>query len=210
MDRFKRNVTGASFLVVPSILLVSFAIRPYFSDPGLSSGTANLAPTFNGGYGWVLVAWASPLIGLIFLEWMSALRRDLPTLSFVAGALGIVGCVMLAANKIALAMVPTALHTLTEGQFGQLLPAIPVEGGYACYLWMAGLYRLIPLALAMMTLALWQSRRIPRWQAVVIAGGSMLLISPNSGLQAAIASTAIWIGMIPMGLSILQSPKAAP
>lgn len=129
-------------------------------------------------------------------------------MSFVTGVLGIVGCFALAADKGALALVPTAFDTLPEEQFQQMLPGLQVMIQYKGYLWMAQLYVLMPVAFVMMAIALARTKVVPRWQGVAVGLGGLLLLNPDIDLISMIASAILAGDLVPMGVSILRTARS--
>lgn len=213
MELFKRLSTGAIFILVPVILVFGFGAHPNLGDLELSASVEKWVNEFHGNSMWrlahVLVLWVAPLIAVIFLEWMRLLKDKAPALSFVAGVLGIVGCFMLAADKGALALVPTAFDTLPEEKFRQLLPGLQAMIQYKGYLWMAQLYVLMPAAFVLMAIALVRTKAVPRWQGMAVGLGGLLLLNPDIDLISMIASAILATGLVPMGFAILRTARAA-
>jgi hypothetical protein len=210
MENFKRFGTGICFILVPIILILGFAAHPNLSDlkpPG--SNVDNWVNEFHGNAMWqvahVSVMWATLPITVIFLGWMRMLKDKAPVLSFVAGVLGIIGCFALAADKGALALVPTAFDTLPEEQFRQMLPGLQAMLELKGYMWMVQLYALIFVGFVLMGIALVRTKVAPRWQGIAVVLGALLLFNPDIDLISMIASVVLGIGMIPMGVAILKS-----
>lgn len=214
MEIVKRIGTGLCFIAVPIILILGFGAHPNLADlepPG--SDVEKWVREFHNNEMWrlahIAVLWATIPITVIFLAWMRLLENKAPVLSFVAGALGIVGSFMLAADKGALALVPTAFDTLPEEQFRQMLPGLQAMIAYKGYLWMARLYLLLPAGFVLMGIALAWTRAVPRWQGVAVALGGLLLFNPDIDLISLGASVVLALGLIPMGLQIVMSKAAA-
>jgi Domain of unknown function (DUF4386) len=213
MENFKRIGAGICFIIVPLVLILAFAGHPNLTDlkpPG--SDAQSWIGEFHNNTMWrvahVAAMFAALLIAVMFLEWMRLLKDKAPLLSFVAGVLGIVGCFMLAADKGALALVPTAFDTLPEEQFQQLLPGIQAMIEHRGWLWMVQLYLLLPLGLVLMGIALVRSKAAPRWQGLAIVVGAVLLFNPDIDLISLVASIVLAIGMIPMGLALIASGQS--
>lgn len=214
MEIAKRIGAGICFIAVPIILILGFGAHPNLADlepPG--SDVEKWVREFHNNEMWrlahIAVLWATIPITVIFLAWMRLLENKAPVLSFVAGALGIVGSFMLAADKGALALVPTAFDTLPEEQFRQMLPGLQAMIAYKGYLWMARLYLLLPAGFVLMGIALAWTRAVPRWQGVAVALGGLLLFNPDIDLISLGASVVLAVGLIPMGLQIVMSKAAA-
>ncbi len=213
MEHFKRIATGICFIAVPLILIFAFAGHPNLTDlkpPG--SNAENWVGEFHNNPMWrvahVAALWAALPIAAMFLGWMRLLKDKAPALSFVAGVLGIVGCFMLAADKGALALVPTAFDTLPEEQFRQLMPGIQAMIEHRGWLWMVQLYLLMPVGFALMGIALVRTHAVPRWQGVALIVGGLLLFNPDIDLVSLIASVALGVATIPMGIALLKSDES--
>jgi Domain of unknown function (DUF4386) len=209
-EALRRIGTGSCFILVPLILIFGFGAHPNLTDLGPpGSNVERWVGEFHGNELWrlahVAVMWATIPIAVLFLEWMRLLREKAPLLSLVAGAMGIVGSFMLAADKGALALVPTAFDTLPEEQFRQMLPGLQAMIEYKGYLWMAQLYLLIPAGLFLMGIALAWTDAVPRWQGAAVVLGGLLLFNPDVDLISLIASIVLGVGLVPMGVSILKS-----
>jgi Domain of unknown function (DUF4386) len=214
MENLKRFGTGACFILVPLVLIFAFAAHPNLADltpPG--TDVEKWVSEFHGNTLWrvghIAVMWATIPMAVMFLSWMRLLKDKAPVLSFVAGALGIVGCFALAADKGALALVPTAFDTLPEEQFRQMLPGLRAMLQYQGHLWMVQLYLLIPMGFVLMGIALVRTKAVPWWQGVAVALGGLLLMNPDIDLISLIASLVLAIGMIPTGFSLIRSGSGA-
>lgn len=209
MDDFKRIGTGICFVLVPIILILGFGAHPNLTDMAPPGSVEKWVGEFHGNVLWrvahIAVMWATLPIAVIFLEWMRVLKDRMPVWSFAAGTLGIVGCFMLAADKGALGLVPTAFDTLPEEQFRQLLPGLQAMIQYRGQMWMAKLYALIPLGFILMGLALMRTKIVPRWQGAAVTLGAALLFNPDIDLISLIASVVLAIGLVPMGYALIRN-----
>jgi len=210
MDKIKRIGTGVCFVLVPAILILGFASHPNLADLAPPGDVEKWVAEFHGNVLWrvghISVMWGTLPMTVIFLEWMRALKARMPVWSFVAGALGIVGCFMLAADKGALALVPTAFDTLPEEQFRQLLPGLEAMILYKGQMWMARLYVLIPIGFILMGIALYRAKIVPRWQGAAVTLGALLLFNPDIDLISLVASVVLAIGLVPMGFALIRNP----
>jgi len=209
IEHIQRVGTGIFFVLVPIILIFGFAAHPNLADLEASENAGKWVREFHGNAMWraahVAVLWATIPITVMFLEWMRALKGRMPVWSFVAGILGIVGCFMLAADKGALGLVPTAFDTLPEEQFQQLLPGLDAMIQYKGHMWMAQLYLLVPVGLAMMGIALFRTKIVPRWQGAALTLGALMLFNPDIDLISLFASMVLAIGLVPMGYTMIRN-----
>lgn len=208
--------TGLSFIVLPLLFVFGFASHPNLVElapPDYGNASAWIAE-FHGNTLWAIghtaVLWSNIPAIVVFLGLMALLREKAGTLSLIAGSLGVVGCLMLVADKAALTLVPTAFETLPEEQFRQLTPGLDAMIQYKGYLWMVRLYVLIPIGFALMAIALFRTKLVPRWQSVAIFVGALLLLNPDIDLLSLLASLVLGAGLIPIGWRILTSSATWP
>jgi len=154
----------------------------------------------------MVVLWSNLPAIVVFLGLMTMLREKAPTLSLAAGSLGVVGCLMLVADKAALVLVPTAFETLPEEQFQQLRPGLDAMIQYRGDLWMVKLYALLPIGLALMAVGLLKAKIVPAWQGISLLLGSLLLLNPDIDLVSLAASVILAAGLIPIGWRIFAGP----
>jgi hypothetical protein len=211
IEHFKRIGTGIAFVLVPIILIFGFASHSNLADLEPPGNVETWVGEFHGNVQWriahIAVMWATLPITVIFLHWMRALQDKMPVWSFLAGLLGIVGCFMLAADKGALGLVPTAFDTLPEEQFRRLLPGLQAMIQYKGQMWMARLYALIPVSFILMGIALIRTKIVPRWQGAAIVLGALMLLNPDIDLISLIASVVLAIGLVPMGFALIRNPQ---
>jgi len=209
MENFKRFSKGICFVLVPVIFILGFGSHPNLADLDPPGSVEKWVSEFHGNVMWrvghISVLWVTLPITVMFLEWMQVLKDRMPVWSFVSGVLGIVGCFMLAADKGALGLVPTALDTLPEEQFRQLLPGLEAMIQYKGQMWMAKLYLLIPVGFVLMGIALLRTKIVPRWQGGALTLGALMLFNPDIDLISLIASVVLAIGLVPMGITLIRN-----
>jgi hypothetical protein len=113
--------------------------------------------------------------------------------------------VVLAVDKTALCLVPSAFDTLPEAQFRQLVPGIEALYSYKGYLFIIWLLPLLPLGFFLQGIGLHRSRLIPRWQSITIIIGALLLANPDIDLVSLAGSIILSIGMVPLGIQIIRN-----
>lgn len=212
IDYIKRLSYSLALILVPIILVFGFLSHENLQD--MNSPSSNVDAwinEFHGNQHWLIahmaVMFSAILVAIIFLGFMSSLKKEAPLLSFITGILGVFGSFMLVADKAALTLVPSAFETLPDEQFWQLRPGLEAMINYEGQLWMAQLYFLIPLGFLLMSIVLLKTRRVARWQAISILLGSLLFFNPDIDLISLIASVFLAIGMVPWGLQEFKKSK---
>ncbi|MFC2005585.1 hypothetical protein ACFLVG_01310 [Chloroflexota bacterium] len=146
-----------------------------------------------------------PILIVVALKLMGLLKERGAWLGFIGCVMAVLGAIILAVDKTALCLVPSAFDTLTEAQFSQLLPGIAALYGYKGYLCVIWLLPLLPLGFVVQGIGLFISRVIPRWQSIPIIIGALLLANPDIDLISLIGSIILVIGMAPLGVQIIRS-----
>ena len=136
---------------------------------------------------------------------MSLLKGRGAWLGFIGCVMAAIGAVILAIDKTALCLVPSAFDTLTEDQFAQLVPGIEALFAYKGYLFIIWLLPLLPLGFVVQGIGLYVSRLIPRWQSIIIIIGALLLANPDIDLISLVGSIIVAIGLIPLGIQIIRN-----
>jgi len=154
----------------------------------------------------VVMLFCVPLIIAITIELMSMLRSKSPAFAYIGGTLAVVGAVFLAADKGALCLVNSAFDTLSPAAFAQIHPAIAAMKAMQGWLWLLYGLALLPIGFIIIGIALYRTRTLPRWQAALIIVGSALLLNPDIEIISVVASVALAIALVPLGVQrILES-----
>ncbi len=124
----KRVGTGLAFVVFPIVFIFAFAIHPNLFSLAIVTDVNTRIGEFHGNrlmhLGHVLMLLTVPLLIVVSLKFMEMLPERGAWLGFLGCAMAVFGAVMLAVDKTALCLVPSAFDTLPEAQFAQMLPGI--------------------------------------------------------------------------------------
>jgi hypothetical protein len=145
-----------------------------------------------------------PLLIVIALHFMSQLEKDKPWLGWLGGVLAIGGAIVLAADKAALCLVPSALDTLSEAQFQQMVPGIEAMFHYQGWLWLLNLLPILPLGFILQSIGLLSSHVLDRKISVPILIGSILMANPDIDIIGLVATVFLAIGFFPYAIQILR------
>jgi len=211
LRRFKRMGTGLCFIVFPLVWVVAFAAHPNLLEPRLLLGPAELIRRAHGDdllqLVHALVMLNAALLVVVALEFMRLLHDTSAARAGLVGAgLAILGAFLLAADKGALCLTMSALDTLPEREFAQMMPgllAIFSFKGWMALLW--GLL-LMPAGVIVQTAGMFRTRVLPRWQLGLLLAGVLFIGFPDGAeivnLVAALLMTA---AMLPYGVILLRS-----
>jgi hypothetical protein len=215
LRRFKRMGTGLCFIVFPLVWVVAFAAHPNLLRPRLALGPAELIQRAHGDgllqFVHALVTVNTALLVVVALEFMRLLGGTSAARAGLVGAgLAILGACMLAADKGALCLTMSALDTLPEREFAQMMPgllAIFSFKGWMALVW--GLL-LIPVGVIVQTAGMLGAKVLPRWQLGLLLVSVPFIGFPDGAeivnLTAALLMTA---AMLPYGVRLLRSGAGA-
>lgn len=157
---------------------------------------AHLLEFVSGG---LLIAIAGHLYGLT--------RARFPHWAFAALMMGVTGAIMLIGNKAAICLSASALDTLPEPQLLAMVPGLDVllqRQGFMAVLW---LLPLLPIGFAVFGALVWRAGLMPRWQAVCLFFGSLLLVNPGVQVMNTFGAISLALGILPYGLQLALSRR---
>ncbi len=212
LSNVKRYGTAVAFILYPFLAGFAFAVHPGLLNPRLGPDIQAKIAGFHGNpllhFGHVLMTLAVPLLIVIAVHFMNLLEQKAGWWGFIGGCLAVAGAVVLALDKAALCLAPSALDTLPAADFQAMLPGIRAIFQYQGWLWLLWLLPLLPLGFIVQTIGLVRSNLIPRWQSWLMLAGSILMANPDIDIVGLAATIILGLGFIPYGISLLR--EAAP
>lgn len=211
LESVKRIGAGLAFIVFPLVFLFAFASHPNLFSLAIVTDVSERIADFHGNqlmhFGHAMMLLSVPLLIVVALKLMDMLNESRPWLGFIGGVMAVFGAVMLAVDKTALCLVPSALDTLPEAQFAQMQPGL--EAMFAFKGWLALLYLLplLPFGFLLQGIGLYSGRVIPRWQSVCLIAGSVLLFvsaAVDIDLFGVIASVILLVGLGALGIQLIM------
>ena len=128
--------------------------------------------------------------------------------------MAVFGAVMLAVDKTALCLVPSALDTLPEEEFARMLPGLEAMFDFKGWLALLYLLPLLPIGFMVQGIGLYLSRALPRWKSAFLIVAMVLLgvsAAVDIDLFGVIASLMLAIALIPLGFHlVLEAGRGAP
>ncbi|MGB7218021.1 MAG: hypothetical protein WBD07_04350 [Vicinamibacterales bacterium] len=206
----KRIGTGLAFIIFPLVFIFAFAVHPGLLNPHLLGPEELILRARNNGllqFGHALVTLNTALLVAIALHFMKLLDRgSSASAGFVGGVLAVLGALMLAADKGALCLTMSAIDTLPDGDFAQLMPglrAMFAKEGWLVLLW--GIL-LLPVGFAIQAIAVLKTKTLPRWQSILFLIGVLLVATPD-GVEIInlTASILLAVAFVPYGIQIIGS-----
>jgi len=206
LARIKQIGVGLAFLLYPLFAGIAFAVHPNLFSLGISHDISAKIAEFHANsvlhFGHVLMLLGAPLLIVIAVHFMHLMEKKAAWWGFLGGVLAVSGAVILAADKGALCLVPSAFDTLPEVDFRALEPGIAAMFQYRGWLRLLWLLPILPLGFILQTIGLVRSNLIPRWQSIPMLIGSILMANPDIDLIGLIATIFLAIGFIPYAFSL--------
>jgi hypothetical protein len=210
LDAARRIGSGLAFIILPLVFVFAFAVHPGLLSPHFLGPEELILRARNDTllqFGHALVTLNTALLVVVALHLMKLLDRGPWAWAGFAGAvLAVLGALMLAADKGALCLTMSALDTLLEGEFRQMLPGLLAmfsKEGWMVLLW--GIL-LLPVGFGIQAIALLRSQALPRWQSVLFLIGVLLVGTPD-GVEIINLGAAVLLAVafVPYGIQIIGS-----
>jgi hypothetical protein len=208
LPQIQRIGTGLAFIVFPLLFVFAFAVHPGLLTPRLLNPQQIIDRAHHNDLlqlGHVLVTFSTALLIVIALYFMHLLSQGaMAWAGFIGALLAVLGTIILAADKGALCLTMSALDTIPDNQFTQMLPGLLAmfsKAGWMQILW--GIL-LLPVGFAIQAIALFKTNAIPRWQSILFLIGVLLVGTPD-GLEIVnlTASVLMAVAFIPYGIKII-------
>jgi hypothetical protein len=207
----RRVGTGLCFIVFPLVFVFAFSIHPGLLHPHLLGPEGLILRAHDAGllqFGHVLVTLDTALLVVIAVHFMKLLGRTSWAWAGLVGAsVGILGAIILAADKGALCLTMSALDTLPASKFAAMMPGLLAmfsHKGWMVLLW--GIV-LLPLGFAILAIGLFRTGALPRWQSALFLAGVLLVAFPDGAeIINLTASVLMAAALVPYGMRLLAGP----
>jgi hypothetical protein len=213
LDRIKQAGTALAFMLYPLLAGFAFAVHPNLMSLSIDHSIQERIAEFHGNqllhFGHVLMLLSVPLLIAIAVHLMNLLGERAPWWGFIGGVLAVGGALILAVDKGALCLVPSAFDTLPEADFQALTPGIEAMFGYKGWLGLLSLLPILPVGFILQTIGLVRSKTISRWQSVPMLVGSILMANPDIDIIGLVATIFLGIGFIPYAIHLLKGARHA-
>ncbi|MFC2001709.1 hypothetical protein ACFLUZ_04315 [Chloroflexota bacterium] len=210
LDTTKRIGLGLSFIIFPVIFIFAFAGHPDLLNPHFLGPEELILRAHNNSMvhlGHALVTLCTGLLVVVALHFMK-LQNNKSTawFGFIGGALAIMGALMLAADKGALCLTMSALDSLPENQFAEMMPGLLVMFGKEGWLVLIWGLLLLPIGFVIQAIGLLKSRSLATWQSVLFLIGVLFIGTPD-GVEIVnlMAAVLVAVALIPYGLKVIAN-----
>ncbi len=208
LDVTKQIGAALAFMLYPLCAGIAFAVHPNLLSLAINQDIQDKIAEIHGNQllqtGHVLMIVAVPLLITIAIHFMNKLQKRAPWWGFIGGILAITGAVILAVDKGALCLVPSAFDTLSKADYQNLVPGITAMFQYKGWLWILQLLPLLPLGFIIQTIGLVRTKTIPRRGSIPMLIGSILMVNPDIDIIGLVATIFLASGFIPYGIRLMQ------
>jgi hypothetical protein len=211
LESVKRIGTGLAFIVFPIVFIFAFGIHPNPFSLAIVTDVSARIGEFHGNrlmhLGHALMLLTVPLLIVVSLKFMFMLKERGAWHGFIGCVMAVFGAVMLAVDKTALCLVPSALDTLPEAQFAQMLPGLEAMFNFKGWLALLYLLPLLPIGFMIQGIGLYVGRAIPRWKSVSLIVAMVLLgisAAVDIDLFGLVASVILAIVLVPVGVQLTK------
>lgn len=209
--RFKQRAVALAFVSYPLLAGIAFATHPNLTSLSIRHEPAQRIVEFHGNslmhFGHFLMVIGVPMLIIIALHLMKVLEPEMPVKALLGAGLAITGAIILAMDKAALCLVPSAFDTLTEAEFSGLAPGLTAMFQGRGYLAVLKFLPLLSVGFIILASGLVRSKVMKRQQAIAILIGSILTANPDIDLIGLIATGFLAIGFIPYAIQLWRSKQ---
>jgi hypothetical protein len=211
LQQIKNTGIGLAFILFPLVFIFAFMVHPGLLTPHLLNPQELIARAHQNNllqFGHVLVTLNTALLvaaALHFNKLLDGTSGAWP--GFIGACVAILGTLFLAADKGAFCLTMSALDTLSEKEFMQMMPgllAIFSKQGWMALLW--GIV-LLPVGFVIQSVGLLKTRKLPYWQTILFLIGVLFVAFPD-GMEIITVSASILmaIALVPYGIRLIHTP----
>ena len=208
LNKVKQTGVSLSLFLYPLFAGFAFAVHPNLLSLEIGYEVQKKIDEFHGNtllhFGHFLMLLGALLLIVIALHFMNKMENSKPWLGWIGGVLAIFGAVILAVDKSALCLVPSALDMLPEAQFQQMQPGIEAIFHYQGWLWVLNLLPILPVGFILQGIGLVSSKVIDRKMAVPILIGSILMANPDIDIIGLVATAFLAVGFYPYAIQLVK------
>jgi len=219
LNDVKRIGMGLAFILFPLIFVFAFAVHPGLLMPHRLTDTELILRAHHNSLlalGHAMVLFDAAILVTVTIGLMRILDHTKAAWAgFIGAALTVVSAVALGAEKGAECLTISALDSLPESQFTQMMPGLVAIFSHKGWMILVMGVLLLAVGLTIQAIALLVTGAIPRWQAILLLGVWLMGWPDGEEIYALVGSIMLAIAMIPIGVRMIagESPiknKLAP
>jgi hypothetical protein len=210
IDRVTRIGIGLCFIIFPAIWVFAFAVHPDLLNPTLLMEPEELIARAHGDgllqFAHALVTLNTAVLVVLTLHFKKLLdRTPLAWAGLVGAALAVLGACMLAADKGALCLTMSALDTLPESEFAQMMPGLLAMFSFRGWMVLVWGLVLMPIGVVIQTIAMLRTKVLPNWQLWLLLVGVLFIGFPDGAEIINLAAASLMAAaMVPYGVRLVM------
>jgi hypothetical protein len=190
----------------------AFAVHPGLLTPHRLSDTELILRAHHNtllAFGHVLVLFDAAILIVVTLGLMRLLDcTPAAWAGFIGAALTVLSAIALGAEKGAECLTISALDTLPENQFTQMMPGLVAIFSHQGWMILVMGVMLLAVGLTVQAIGLLITNVVPRWQSALLLGVWLMGFPDGWEIVALIGSLLLAIALVPIGIRIVR-PKGA-
>jgi hypothetical protein len=213
LDNVKRIGTGLAFILFPLLFVVAFALHPGLLTPHrLTEQELILRAHQNPllAFGHVLILFDAAIMIVVTLRLMKLVEgTSVSWAGLVGAALNVLAAVMLGAEKGAESLTISALDSLPQNEFAQMMPGLVAIFSHEGWMVLVEGVVLVAVGFSIQAIAMLKTNVIPRWQSTLLLIGIWMLGWPDGEeIVALTGSILLAVALVPYGVRIIRMKTA--
>ena len=205
LESVKRIGTGLAFILFPLLFVVAFAVHPGLLTPHrLTEQELILRAHQNPvlAFGHVLVLFDAAIMIVVTLRLMKLVEgTSVDWAGLVGAALNVLAAVLLGAEKGAESLTISALDSLPQNEFAQMMPGLVAIFSHQGWMVLVTGVDLLAIGFSIQAIALIKTKKIPRWQSLLLLIGIWMLGWPDGEeIFALTGSITLALALVPYGI----------
>ncbi|MDH3261803.1 MAG: hypothetical protein OEM81_11565 [Acidimicrobiia bacterium] len=211
VDRAKRVGIGLCFIIFPLIWVFAFAVHPDLLNPRMLMEPEELIARAHGDgllqFAHALVTLNTAVLVVLTLHFKKLLdRTPAAWAGLIGAALAVLGACLLAADKGALCLTMSALDTLPESEFAQMMPGLLAMFSFKGWMVLVWGLLLMPIGVAIQIIAMLKTKVLPMGQLGLFLVGVLFVGFPDGAEIINLSSaTLMAVALIPYGARLMSN-----
>ncbi|WP_421919918.1 hypothetical protein [Marinifilum sp.] len=209
LDRIKRIITGCSFIAFSTLFIIGSSLHSDLFSFELSKNAqewiSEIHNNISQQIGNLLEYVSAPFLIIMIFSFINTIHSKAYQWGMLGGMMALLGCISMVGSKGAFCLSVAGIDSLPESEFQQMFPAFKALYEKAGMLKITLALPLLPIGFAVQCIGLIRGNYLPKWQAVLILIGSILLINPGIEIISLLGSLCIGIGLLPASLLLIQN-----
>jgi hypothetical protein len=208
LNDVKRIGTGLAFILFPLLFVFAFAVHPGLLTPHRLSETELILRAHHNAllaFGHVLVLFDAALLIVVTIELMRMLdHTSAAWAGYIGAVLTVLSAIALGAEKGAECLTISALDTLPENQFTQMMPGLVAIFSHEGWMILVMGVVLLAVGLTIQAIGLFITNVVPRWQSALLLGVWLMGFPDGWEIVALIGSVLLAIALVPYGIRVIR------